>query len=372
LEDKKGVLAFSSNLGKIFLLEEIQVTKGEFISDVADMGTISHIGRLHAIYSQKQTGASPEFHFRSGNTAQPDKTWSQWQGPVNETHGWRIPPPPARYFQIKVVMSRSGFSSSRADEPWVEEIDVSYLQQNQAPRMISITVNPPGILYLVPPKIVSPVGIPEFGKGSSLTLPDYILSSLTGVSVQTAPSKVYRLGGVSLSWKVWDPNGDMLDFSVYTRKPNTIAWTRLASDLRKPYININKDRLADGKYFFRIVASDRLSNTVHEAKEDSLVSKLVVKDSTPPAIHNLSAEKTAEGLLVRFDAVDALSPLHIAEVSQDGGKIWDVVFPTDRISDQLTESYSFESLPLKDEVHLLLVRVIDYAGNLVVAQVEMP
>ena len=61
-------------------------------------------------------------------------------------------------------------------------------------------------------------------------------------------------------------------------------WKLLRANMAENSMLLDGDILADGRYYFRVVASDRPSNAANVAREDQLVSSPVLIDNTPPVV----------------------------------------------------------------------------------------
>ena len=62
------------------------------------------------------------------------------------------------------------------------------------------------------------------------------------------------------------PDGDRLIYSVYFRGEEESQWKLLKSNTHDNAITFDGDVLADGKYFFRVMASDREANPPPSAR----------------------------------------------------------------------------------------------------------
>ncbi len=62
---------------------------------------------------------------------------------------------------------------------------------------------------------------------------------------------------VTISWQADDPDGDRLIYNVYFRGDDEMQWKVLKSATHDTSLTFDADVLADGKYYFRVVASDR-------------------------------------------------------------------------------------------------------------------
>ena len=125
---------------------------------------------------------------------------------------------------------------------------------------------------------------------------------------------------------------------------------------------LDADSLADGRYLFRVVASDRLMNPASSARQAELISTPFLIDNTPPTVTIAAPRRNADVLEASIDVVDATSPIRRAEYSIDAGP-WTPLEAADGILDSLKEhiELKLESLALGE--HLLVVRAYDSAGN---------
>ena len=101
-----SILAATGNMGHIYRLGEKPGASGSYEAPVHDSGTASRWGSL-SWRADVPAGCGLVFRTRSGNSARPDRTWSDWSGPLTDSAGARIASPNARYIQWKVEMSGS-------------------------------------------------------------------------------------------------------------------------------------------------------------------------------------------------------------------------------------------------------------------------
>src|SRR6185369_4990112 len=87
-----------------------------------------------------------------------------------------------------------------------------------------------------------------------------------------------------ISWQADDPDGDRLAYAIYFRGEEEREWKLIRANFYENTITLDADVLADGRYYFRVVASDRPSNAGPNAKESELVSAPVLIDNTPPVV----------------------------------------------------------------------------------------
>ena len=175
---------------------------------------------------------------------------------------------------------------------------------------------------------------------------------------------------ITLVWTAEDPDGDRLVYNVYFRAEDETQWMPLKSGLHENSITFDGDILADGKYFFRVVASDREANPPSSAREAQLVSAPIMIDNTPPVV-TIGAVRNAGGSAhVEFEAADAASPLRHCEYSLDAAS-WVPVAAADGVIDSLREKFTLDLTGLAAGEHLLVIRAADSANNTGLAKVVL-
>ena len=141
----------------------------------------------------------------------------------------------------------------------------------------------------------------------------------------------------------------------------------MRANLTDAAYSMDSDSLADGRYYFRVVASDKPSNPLSTAKEAELISTPVLIDNTPPVVTLSGPGRTASGFEIDADAIDRGSALRRCEYSVDGG-LWTLVEATDGVTDAPQERFVIALTTLPAGEHVIAVRVYDAAGNAGVAK----
>jgi hypothetical protein len=322
--------------------------EGSYESGVKDTKLVSRWGVL-AWRGQMPPGTSLEFFTRSGNSERPDQTWSDWAGPMRSPNENPITSPPARYIQWKAVLR-----ASAADSPTLDDVTVSYLNQNLPPQIRSLNVSTAG-------ERTSPAGSSSSG-----------LAAGTIISVGAQPSAAFGpvpptgspAGKIplTLSWQADDPNNDQLVYSLYVKATDEQEWHLLKDKLRQTNYTIDPGSLPDGKYVAKLVASDEDSNPPEMARKAELLSPPFWVDNTPPRVRVLRQTVAAGGGEVVFEAEDSTSPLRSAETSLDG-KEWKVLLSDDGVVDSRKETFTLRLPKLAAGEHVVSVRAYDTAGN---------
>ncbi len=346
LESKNGLVAATGDMGKLFRLEDAATSVGSYESPVHDSGTVARWGRI----SWRAPKGTVKIQTRTGNSARPDKTWSDWSAPLADPERSPIPSPNARYVQWRAELSGSGAV--------VQNITVAYLPQNTPPVIRSVNVSTQAA-------VAGKAASTASGSNSaaySITVTDTGESS---ASAGTPTQTLSRSSGsqIQISWQADDPDGDRLVYALSFRGEEETQWKLLRMNMFENSLLLDGDILADGRYYFRVVASDRPSNAQESARQAELVSSPVLIDNTPPVVTFAKPLRSADGRFeVTVDAVDQTSPLKRCEYSLDAAN-WLPVEAVDGVTDSPREQFRVSIDRLRAGEHLLVVRVYDTANN---------
>ena len=344
-----GFFAATANLGKIYHLGNAG-TRGTYESPAFDAGTAARWGKL-----RWQSSGTSSLQTRSGNSLRPDGTWSDWSAGLTNPSGAQIPSPNARYLQFRAELSGAAAS--------VSNVSAAYLPQNGPPVVRSITV-------LTQPAAATPAGknAASTNTASAATAPysitvtdsgDPAPTASTGTPTQTLSRAM--LQQLLISWQADDPDGDKLVYQLDFRGDGERDWKTLRRGLHENTFTLDSDALGDGRYLFRVTASDREANATG-AKESDLVSSPVLIDNTPPVIRIQSSTRTGAAADINFEAHDDASALRRAEWSLDAGT-WTPMAPVDGILDSETEQFRLHIDAVPAGEHLLVIRVSDSGNN---------
>jgi hypothetical protein len=347
----KQLYAASSNLGKLYRLGSETVASGIYTSPVHDAQVTASWGRISWVGE-----GDLELQTRSGNTATPDATWSDWSAPYRQAEGEAITSPRARYLQWRATLKRSNQMLS----PRLREVTISYLPRNLAPSITSIRALPVGVALQALPQPQADGGAEQAG----------VDPQTLGVVVQVPPRRVFQRGAVSLQWQAEDRNKDTLEYAVYYREASSSDYYPLKTNLRENYYTIEANALPDGKYVFKVVASDAPSNPRELALTDELETEPMEIDNTPPVVTAEPPRLEGNQLEVLFRASDATSIIRRAEYQLDGGE-WRSVFPVDGIADSRREDFRVKVTLPDSRAHVLAFRVFDANANVGSAQVAI-
>jgi len=352
VEAPNGLLAATGDMGKLFRLGGSEGTAGTYEAPVHDSGSVARWGRL----GWRSQGGKASFFTRSGNSARPDKTWSDWSEPLSDPQNSIIRSPNARYIQWRAELSGPGAV--------IENVSLAYLPQNNPPqvRSINVTTQAAGASSTVKTPVAS-----STTAAYSITVTDTGESSVAaGTPTQTLSHSAGSQ--IQVTWQADDPDGDKLVYSLYFRGEDEKEWKLLRANIAENSMLLDGDILADGRYNFRVVASDRPSNAANVAREDELVSSPVMIDNTPPVVTLSDPRRTDAHVEVDAEVIDRTSPLRRCEYSLDAGP-WTPVEAADGITDSPREQFHIAIDKLRAGEHLLVVRAYDTANNAGLAKV---
>jgi len=282
--------------------------------------------------------------FRSGISADPDKTWLTWTEWMPASGGL-VGLPAARSLQWEV-----DFPADAKTAPLVDRVEVAVVEVNLPPRMKMLVVEEPGVVYLSAPPPTGPVieAVHPDVNGIFTVIDD----SAPKKNGSTKGKKYYRAGFRTVSWQVSDPNKDPLQYRLEIEDRNGFSFN-VRERIAGTQLGVDTHALPDGTYRFRLTASDAPGNP-DGAIEVSRVSRWFAVDNTPPAAR---LRRTGDSWVVSVS--DNLSPIVRAEWSRDGD-LWTALAPADGLLDGREETFEF---PAASGRHMVVVRVVDRQHN---------
>ncbi|HEY1203498.1 MAG: hypothetical protein ABSH46_03120 [Bryobacteraceae bacterium] len=357
LASPNGILAATGDLGKLYRLGPGLGASGTFESPVHDSNTVARWGRL-SWRGDAPDGTRLVLRTRTGNSARPDKTWSEWSAPLTNAAGSPILSPNARYVQWQAEFT--GPAS-------LEGVTLAYLPQNTPPVVRSIVVTSQLSSVTAAARAAAAQTQPTASYTLTVTdTPDAAPAPTAGTSTQPVTRPAAEQ--LQIAWQADDPDGDRLAYSLYFRGEDEREWKLLKSNLSENSYAIDSDSLADGRYYFRVVASDAPANPPSTARTAELVSAPTLIDHTPPVVTAGPPSRSGSHVEIEIDAVDAASPLRHAEYSVDAGP-WVPMEPVEGILDSPREHFVLKLDGIAPGEHLVVVRALDSANNAGLAKV---
>jgi hypothetical protein len=365
-KDPRGRLYYATaNPGKLFRLTPDRAARGTYESEARDAQMISTWGSI-SWRGTATPGNRIELYTRSGNTETPDDTWSVWSNAYANSDGSPITSPKARYLQWRAVLTGKGGG------PVLTSVTAAYLQRNLRPKVQSITVHPPGIVFQKP----FSTGEPDLAGFEDQTTPDRKLTAAAMTAQQGAAGspplgrRTYQKGLETLVWKADDENDDDLVYDVLYRREGEAVWKPLRKNVTESILVWDTTTVPNGTYFVKVVASDAPSNPTGTFLTGELDSAAFEVDNTPPDIIVSGVKLDRGKTVISFDVKDDHSPVQRVEFSQDGLR-WRGVFPVDGIADSRDEHYE---LVVDGELgeRGMTLRASDTMNNVATTHVDAP
>jgi hypothetical protein len=353
---KSGINLYGalSNPGRLIAFGANAAAAGRYESSVHDSVSVARWGHL------QWHGGGPRLAFstRTGDSVRPDGTWSKWSEPVSDPNGALIGSPAARFIQWRAEWPAG--STARLDT-----VDIPYLPQNAPPVVHSISVT--SIIGSNPSK--SGPAAASASSAYSITVTD-TGEAPAASTTSSASQSVTRLQSTQtqISWQADDPDADKLVYSVYFRSEDGTAWQLIRSRMFENTLLLDPDVFADGRYYFKIVASDAPANSAQFMRQAELVSSPVLIDNTPPLVTLGAVRRDGASVDVDLEGVDATSTLRLCEYSIDAGS-WQPVESTDGVTDSPREHFHLHLDNMHPGEHLLVFRIYDAANNAGLARV---
>jgi sugar lactone lactonase YvrE len=338
-----SLFATSSNQGKFFRFGGQSDSDGIYESPVLDAKSVASWGTIWW-----RASGNVQIQTRSGNSALPNESWTDWSSAYTNSKGTKINSPKAQFLQWRAVLKSSSENSI------LNEVNVSFLPRNISPEILSITILPTNVGLAPNP----PVPVDPNVKALGLDPADF------GIVIPPAiPRKVFQSGAKSLMWKAEDRNGDDLIYSIYYRQVEDSDFKLLRDNLTQAFFTIDGLALGDGRYVFKIVASDSPSNPQSQALQGDRISEPFNIDNTPPKVTVVGKpEINGENVRIIFDVAENSSRLIRAEYNVDGDE-WKTVFAEDGISDSQNERYTVNLIIKNSGEYSVALRVFDSSGN---------
>jgi hypothetical protein len=337
----------TANPGRVFATGSRSQSPASYTSSVRDTKSVSRWGIL-----RWEAIGPVALYTRTGNTEKPDDSWSDWAGPYARREGDPITSPPARFLQWKAVLTQP----PAPPLPQLTSVTATFLPHNSRPLVTLITVAPPGVVFQRP-----------FASedGAIAGMDDVTADARRPPGDPGPPSPVpgrrmFQKGLQTISWKAEDADGDHLSYALQYRREGESTWHDLRRGLSDQIFVWDTTSVADGRYVFKVIASDEPSNAADRTLAGERESDPIEVDNTPPTITTeIARNATGARLVIRVH--DARSAIQKVEYSLGGGT-WQLIYPVDGVADSPDERYE---LPLANEadVSRIVVRAFDVLQN---------
>lgn len=303
-------------------------TESLWTSKVLDAGLVATWGML----GWRGTGGI-EVMTRSGNTQEPDTTWSAWSASLAAPG--KVTSPPGRFVQLRAKFAKDPKAT-------LGEIRLAFLTENARAIVTAVTAES------------------KAQRRGSLALG---ITSSGGKAPKPSAT-------VSLKWEVDNPDKDDLRYRIFFRQDTQTVWR----DALKPAevqtsatYEWDTTSLPEGLYRIKIEATDEMVNPPERTTRHALESTAVLVDNTPPVFKSLSMT----GRKLQGEVTDGLGPIARIEIALAGSDDWRPLFPMDLVFDDPSERFDSDvSTIVPAGSRLIGVRAFDQAGNVVSKEIE--
>jgi hypothetical protein len=243
-------------------------------------------------------------------------------------------------------------SAKQNQTPVLNEISFSYLQKNIAPDIDDIIIHPLGDFY------------PEFKNHlNSNSHADLDEGGQNGYQSQSLGRKSYKAGFQSVSWRTSDDNGDRLIYAMYYRGENSSGWKTLFEDFSGPVYSWDSQLLPDGRYYLKLVASDKPGNPPDMVESVEKISQPFVIDNTGPAVTDIRIENRQGSHVFSFIVKDELQSITSVEYGLNA-EDWQLIYPVDGICDSKLERFEIALKTAVNGTNTIVIKAKDVNGNL--------
>lgn len=325
-----GLYAATGNDGGVFQLDFKTKLSGEYISRIFDCQSRVTWGAI------RWAGEIPEnttvsAATRTGDTDSPDDSWSNWEQTKKVNGNNQIVSPKARYLQYKLIFS----STKTGSTPLLHSVTLPFLRQNRAPIIRRLAI----------------LDHKDAAKSKKLKL---------------------NAGQNYIRWYAYDEDDDNLKYALYFRFADDPVWRLLKDNLSQNSLKISTRLFPDGKYYFRVIATDLPSNNRQNALTAVRDSTQQLFDSTPPVISKVQSTVKGDKIIITGKATDALSVIRKIKFTINAIS-WFSVTPLDSVYDSKSERFRItisrsENSALFNGKNMLIIRAFDYEGNFSMAR----
>ncbi len=350
--------------GVVYEMSRERAAEAIFVSRPIDGRVPVRWGAFHW-HGRIGAGQEAQVQFRTGNSGDAESSlWSDWstKSEVRPHQPARMPDRVARYAQYRLTLRQQPGSPEPVR---MDHAELFFIEPNRPPRVSNIKVDTAGQPGARPAQ-------PSSNSGSSAAPRPPGAPSAGGsppAAGATAPREArsntmtYQVG-----WEAGDPNNDTLQYELWFRGEEESNWKLIADKLTATKQPLTTAMTADGRYRFKVIASDALANPPGNGLTHEAISEMVVIDNTPPIIDELRAQvrgRTAEISMVVHDAVSLVAAVQFDLNNGDSYPL----LPVDGLLDQSRERFQFELPDLEPGEQVVTIAATDREGNTAVRKI---
>ncbi len=323
LVDKTGLVFGTAHAAAVARAASSKAARGTYLSGALDASALARYGSVTA-----RSRGSVELSVRTGNTKEPDDTWSSWASSPSAA-------PAGQYAQVRAQLS--GAAS-------LEGLTLSYLVDNRAPDIDRVEVLAPGWKVIASQHDASETRSVTFNEKPFAKFLDRRGGQNPTLEDRPFGKQSFDSGYRTVYAYVEDADKDALRYRFFLGKVDAAGgvkkWTPLKEWSDEPFVSFEASRLADGDYKVKVEVDDLPTNGPARKLTDEDVSPAFVVSHAPPRLSGAQARRDKNGIHVKLDVAGAL-PLTVVRCSA-GGDDWVPLNPKDGIIDGPRESFDVE------------------------------
>jgi hypothetical protein len=349
------VFVGTGNSGAIYVLDWDRRREGSYTSRVLDADMTAQWGTPRWV----ETGQGrATLETRSGQTREPDETWSDWIG----LQDGRVGSPAARFVQWRMQLGADAGADLR-----ISAVSIPYRGPNRPPVIRALDVSP---------KVPTLTAAGAAGGPLRQDLPggvriEYSLSDGEDAPQVSRPGVWARTLRTAF-WIADDPDRDHLSYDLHLSFVGEETFYPLKLDLEQAAWTWEAAAWPDGWYRLKVIASDAADNVPGEGLTAEALSAPFQLDNTPPRFIDLRIVTGGEQPQLTGVVEDDASRIVSIEISPDG-EGWRMALPADGIFDASREPFAIPVPRLEDgrRPAVIGVRAADEVGNLATARLRI-
>jgi hypothetical protein len=390
------IWAATGSVGSVYALEATGLKEGQITSPVFDARATATWGTAR-VSATAPEGAQVYLQTRSGNTAQPDASWSDWSRALVARTGDNIASPPGRYLQWRATLE------GKSDDPVLRGVEVFYRTPNQAPQVTLLAPRGGEVLRgaktvrwsgMDPDKDALTFEVQISGDGGKTWRPLQGTPTTTTIAARPpvgAPAGNEKQAADQRMLKQVEAELDkhpeispemrariladaprQIANSTPTPAPGAAVAVPGAVG-RETSVPLDTARFEDGVYQVRVVASDKPANPEGARSAEQISGEFRIVNRPPILVPFKSDITIGQDRTVRLEGA-ALHPAALVRAVQfrvDSDREWISASAMDGIFDGTLERWTLKTLPLTSGTHTIEVQALDEAGNAVTEKVTV-
>ena len=358
VDAKGGVVAGTAHGGALLSVSSTAAQRGAYLSPALDSEGLARVGTIRT----RLLKGSGRVSLRTGNTKEPDDSWSEWSAAAQAADdGVVLRAPPGQYAQVRVELEGGAE---------LAEIYVAYLVENRPPEIAHIDVLAPGWKVVESPRDPPETRSVTFGEKPFAKFLDRRGAQNPTLEERTHGKQSFDVGYRTVYAWVEDADKDALRYRFWLGRVGgggkVGSWQLVQDWSEAPFVSFEASRLADGEYQVKIDVDDQPTNGARALSETAISAAFVVSHQSPRVL-DASAARSKGVIQLRLRAEAAL-PLVVARCST-GLLDWTPLDPSDGQLDQRSEAFNVE-LTAKDGGGSVSCEFYDEALNF--ARVDIP